>query len=105
MTEQRVRTRAILWKKQKGRCAKCGVNMKFPPKTAPIRGQPFDPNVCTVDHIIPKARGGTMRRENCRLLCYACNMARGNEHDVAEFSVGAIVGADMGPGARWRVKS
>lgn len=104
MTEQRVRTRAILWKKQKGRCAKCGVNMKMPPGGAVPRGG-FDANVCTLDHIIPKARGGTMRRENCRLLCYGCNQERQDAHDPAEFSVGVIVGADMGPGARWRVKS
>ena len=33
---------------------------------------------CTIDHILPKSKGGLTVLENCRLAHRKCNMDRGN---------------------------
>ena len=38
----------------------------------------------TVDHVVPKARGGTDHIENLQLLCNACNSVKGTKTQ-AEF--------------------
>lgn len=42
-----------------------------------IPGQ-WDPDHATLDHIIPKSKGGTNARENLVLACNACNNAKGD---------------------------
>lgn len=32
----------------------------------------------TIDHLIPKSRGGSNNLENLRLTCFKCNNSRGN---------------------------
>jgi 5-methylcytosine-specific restriction endonuclease McrA len=45
-----------------GRCAYCG-----------------DPVARTLDHVIPKARGGLTTRDNLVACCAACNLDKGHE--------------------------
>ena len=54
-----------LFGKQEGVCAGCE-------EFFPFRN-------FTVDHIIPKAKGGTDHKENLQLLCGACNSMKGKE--------------------------
>lgn len=59
-----------IWHKAGGRCAHCGATH------------------CkrTIDHIIPKSRGGGTDRDNLMPLCRKCNEARGSkEIDIDEF--------------------
>lgn len=58
------RRKEDVWKKSSGRCAHCGRETK--------RGR-------TVDHYIPKSRGGGYDRRNLVPLCSACNRARGSK--------------------------
>ena len=53
-----------VWKKSNGLCAHCGKETK--------RSR-------TVDHYIPKSRGGGYDRRNLAPLCSACNRARGSK--------------------------
>lgn len=53
-----------VWKKSNGLCAHCGKATK--------RSR-------TIDHYIPKSRGGTYDRKNLAPLCSACNRARGSK--------------------------
>lgn len=36
----------------------------------------------TVEHLVPRSRGGTNRRENLVLACFWCNWARGSNTDL-----------------------
>ena len=64
--------RKDIWKKTNGLCAHCG-------KAVSSTNQ-------TIDHIIPKSKGGTDDRRNILPLCRACNDGRGtNKIDVDEF--------------------
>lgn len=46
------------------------------------RREPHQSDDLTVDHIIPKSRGGTDAHENLQVLCRACNSAKAA--DLAE---------------------
>lgn len=44
-----------------------------------ICGKPItDMKDCTVDHILPKSKGGLTTVDNCRLAHRECNLRRGN---------------------------
>ncbi len=53
----------LLYGRQEGVCGGCGVH--FPKRNF------------TVDHIVPRAHGGTDHLENLWLLCGACNSSKG----------------------------
>ena len=54
----------VLFGEQEGKCAGCKILFPFP-------------NL-TIDHVIPKSRGGTDHLENLQLLCGACNSIKGD---------------------------
>jgi len=37
-------------------------------------------NSATVEHIIPKSKGGTLRKVNCLVVCKTCNEKRKNKN-------------------------
>ena len=53
----------LLWGRQSGLCGGCGVR--------------FEKRNMTVDHIVPRAHGGTDHLDNLWLLCGACNSSKG----------------------------
>lgn len=63
----------------KYRCEQCGVfgfERRFPKGGYGFYTQ--DPNVfLSIDHIVPKSRGGGHDRANLRVLCTTCNTKRG----------------------------
>ena len=56
--------RELLYGRQGGYCNGCGVH--FPPRNL------------TLDHIVPRAKGGADADENLQLLCGACNSMKGS---------------------------
>jgi 5-methylcytosine-specific restriction endonuclease McrA len=58
-------SRRNLWRRDLYRCQYCG---KRPP-----------PDEITIDHIVPKARGGMSCFENCVLACIDCNLKKGHK--------------------------
>ena len=60
----------LLYGKQGGLCAGCGIG--------------FHKRNLTIDHIIPKSKGGADASENKQLLCGACNSKKGNKLTTVE---------------------
>jgi 5-methylcytosine-specific restriction endonuclease McrA len=65
------RRRAELYRRQKGLCFYCGVKMH---RYTSIESD----NMATIDHITPKAMGGTNRWSNIVCCCLKCNMLKGS---------------------------
>lgn len=66
-----------------GQCVACSAKAKYfiICKTSPrarkgLFTQDFVP--MTVDHIIPKSKGGTDKQRNKQVMCYTCNAEKGN---------------------------
>ena len=57
--------KARLYEKQGGACIGCQLGL-------PMRN-------LTIDHIVPRSKGGTDEYENLQLLCNACNVLKGNK--------------------------
>ena len=60
--------RLAVYEKYGGRCAYCGSRLRFDPKEHHQRGAKFE-----VDHLVPKAKGGTNDPENLMPSCHQCN--------------------------------
>ncbi len=65
---------AYLYEKYGGICCICGVQTTL---ERPGYKQPIAKTMATIGHIIPKSRGGSTKRENLQLECYACNSNAG----------------------------
>ena len=50
-------------------------------KKCAICGKPLTLQECTIDHIIPRSRGGENEIENYRILCPACNQFKSDRLD------------------------
>ncbi len=61
--------RHTLYGKQEGNCAGCGIHFPF--------------RNLTVDHVVPRSRGGTDHLDNLQLLCGACNSMKGTISQAA----------------------
>ena len=74
--------RKRLYFKQMGICKGC--NRKVPY------------NEATIDHIIPKCKGGTNARENCQMMCQGCNWLKGHtDNDEFMVELSSIYGAGI----------
>lgn len=62
-------TRRGLFKKFHGKCHYCDRPLQW--------GKGFS-NSATIDHIIPRARGGSYVKSNLVLACFRCNNLRGD---------------------------
>lgn len=54
-------------------CFYCGIKVVKP------RGEKPKSNWATVDHVIPRSKGGTRSDDNSVLACYRCNTLKGNK--------------------------
>ncbi|MEO0478173.1 MAG: HNH endonuclease [Planctomycetota bacterium] len=61
-------SRAGLFRRDDYQCQYCGAKP--------------EPSKLTVDHVVPRSRGGTTGWDNCAVACRRCNSAKGN-HDLA----------------------
>jgi 5-methylcytosine-specific restriction endonuclease McrA len=56
---------------QNWRCCYCGVRV--------VIGEPLDPRLATLEHIVPKCFGGNDHPDNLAMACACCNNNRGTE--------------------------
>lgn len=47
-------------------------------------GHPLIRETATVDHILPRAQGGSHCRANLRIICWQCNRALANRQNAAK---------------------
>lgn len=66
-----------LWEAQNQLCAFCGKTMLSNRFEAP-HATVWARNRATIDHIQPKSKGGTDRRDNLQLVHARCNKIKGN---------------------------
>lgn len=64
-----------VWKRDKWTCRYCGVRVEPLPAEARYH-RPHPARLATVDHVIPKSRGGSHRKANLVTACRACNQAK-----------------------------
>ena len=89
-TRRRI-SQKVLYRRQGGYCAGCS--------------HYFQPRNLTIDHIVPKAKGGKDDISNLQLLCHACNQLKGagsQEQLLAELQVRGYInpGLDVSAGSR-----
>src|SRR5579885_3406621 len=52
-------------------------------------GEPFQPSDLTLDHVIPRSRGGASTWENLVACCHSCNRRKGNQllHELEDMKL------------------
>lgn len=60
-------TRKAVYERDNYTCVKCGLNMRDTPE------------LLTVDHKLPRSKGGSNRRRNLQTMCPDCNKQKGNK--------------------------
>ena len=71
------RLHADLWQSQNHLCAVCGKLMLANRYEAP-HATIWAKHRATLDHIVPKSKGGSDRRDNLQLVHARCNKIKGN---------------------------
>jgi 5-methylcytosine-specific restriction endonuclease McrA len=64
-----------LYRNQKGQCAICGL---YPELPWDFTDGKLPLNAATIDHIKPRAAGGTNLQENLQMVCFGCNRDKGD---------------------------
>ncbi len=64
------RHREHIWARDKGRCQRCGCH---------CNRRPGSPAQGTLDHIVPRSRGGSHDPHNLQLLCSRCNTRKADQ--------------------------
>lgn len=64
------RSKKLVWKRDQGQCFYCGKSLSWDEKT--------------IDHVIPKSKGGPHRVWNLVLACRTCNQVKADSDPVPE---------------------
>lgn len=74
--------KSVIWNKTQGRCWYCGALLT--PSMQRARATHPEPREFVIDHVIPKAKGGSEEIGNLVPCCYSCNATKGRK-DVEDF--------------------
>lgn len=69
-----------VWKRDGVKCRYCGKQLRIPPRGP----RPHNPLEATVDHVVPKAKGGRWYFPNLLTACVDCNRAKADQ-DAIDF--------------------
>lgn len=79
MSKRTVRSR--VWERDGWRCRFCGQKVVPPRQHKYGEKIKFSSNTATIDHLLPRSRGGLKSLANCVTSCWSCN------HDKADLSL------------------
>jgi 5-methylcytosine-specific restriction endonuclease McrA len=74
-----------VWKRDGLKCRYCGRQLRMPPRGAISRHD----EEATVDHVVPKARGGKTIYRNLLTACRNCNRRKADK-DALEFRLAEV---------------
>lgn len=77
-----LRRREALWEAAEHKCHWCGCLTIFTPKIVP--------NQATIDHVVPRGKGGSDLKENMVCACLNCNRRR-NKEDILGLPEGSLL--------------
>jgi len=69
-----------VWARAKWRCAWCGRGLAPTLSGGQVR---MRPNTATVDHLVPRSKGGRHAQSNLVASCFECNARRGDKGAMA----------------------
>lgn len=64
-------------------CCFCGARLTFEPNKS-VPGRP-PKSYATIEHVIPRSKGGTNAQTNLKLSCWTCNNVRGSDESFFYF--------------------
>lgn len=74
-----VTVRAAVFARDGYRCQYCGIVCVDAPVLAPyMKTGPWPDNTRTIEHVVPRSRGGQTTLENLVIACMRCNLRKGD---------------------------
>lgn len=71
-----------LWQMQEGKCYFCDCETHLRKN-----GGPIEQRMATIEHMIPKSRGGSNLMINLKMSCYDCNNSRGDMEALTWYEI------------------
>lgn len=79
--------KAVVWKKTRGKCWYCGIDLVFQ-TVIPCMGVPRGKNIFTIDHVVPNRDNDL---DNLVPACNSCNTSKGTK-SLEEFRLRSEIG-------------
>lgn len=80
-----------IWNKTHGKCGYCGIKLR---ENGPNKE---DPDIFTLDHIIPLSKGGTKDIKNLLGACKKCNNLKGGSDNLDFLRMRILISQDKMP--------
>lgn len=91
----KVKHRMKAWQKNKSIIRPVWVIEMYYSKQCHYCGKSLTHGTCTIDHVVPKAKGGKNEPSNCVPCCKECNQLKGISN-YGDFKIGLLIANTCG---------